>query len=152
MSEGSFSCLIIASMMRMFAWWGMKASRSSARTPAASSALRATGAMPQTAQRNTVCPAMPIAGQRRPCSWTSTQDSRCEMAFHCAPSDPQTVGPMAGVSDGPTTAAPAPSPKMKADPRSFRSVKSDSFSTPITRTWRALPPRTMSLARVMPWQ
>ena len=74
------------------------------------------------------------------------------MVFHCAPSEPHTVGPMPGKSDGPTTAAPAPSPKMKADPRSVGSVKSDSFSTPMTRTYSALPPRTMSLAREMPWQ
>ena len=38
---------------------------------------------------------------------------------HCAPSEPQTVGPMPGVSDGPITTAPAPSPKMKAVPRSL---------------------------------
>ena len=49
------------------------------------------------------------------------------MVFHCEPSEPHTVGPMAGVSDGPTIAAPAPSPKMKADPRSLGSVKSDSL-------------------------
>ena len=35
---GSLSVLIIASVMRMLAWWGMNASRSSASTPAASSA------------------------------------------------------------------------------------------------------------------
>ena len=43
-----------------------------------------------------------------------TQGSRWEMVFHCAPSEPHTVGPMPGKSDGPTTAAPAPSPKMNA--------------------------------------
>ena len=62
---------------------------------------------------------MPIAGQleaRRRA--TSTHESRCEIVFHCAPSEPQIVGPMPGVSDGPTTAAPAPSPKMNAEPRS----------------------------------
>ena len=105
-------------MMRMFAWCGMKASRSSARTPAASRAFWATGAMPQTAHRNTDCPAMVMAGQSMFFSRVSSQLSRWEMVFHWEPSEPQTVGPMAGVSDGPTMAAPAPSPKMKAEPRS----------------------------------
>ena len=68
MSAGSLSCLIIASMIRMFAWWGMKASRSSMVMPALSIACCATGAMPQTAHRNTDWPAMPIAGQLR--GWT----------------------------------------------------------------------------------
>ena len=31
--SGSFSCLANSSMMRMFAWWGMKAARSDASTP-----------------------------------------------------------------------------------------------------------------------
>ena len=51
-----------------------------------------------------------------------------------------------------TTAAPAPSPKMNAVPRSSRLVKSESRSTPTTRTLRAVPPRTMSDATAMPWQ
>ena len=59
---------------------------------------------------------------------------------------------MPGSSAGPTMAAPAPSPKMNAEPRSVMSVKSDSFSTPMTRTNLALPPRTMSLASETPWQ
>ena len=53
MSAGSLSCLSIASMIRMLAWWGMKASRSSGVMPAASMAWRATGAMLQTAHRKT---------------------------------------------------------------------------------------------------
>ena len=72
--SGSFSCLIIASMIRMLAWWGMKASRSSAVTPAASSACWATGAISQTAQRKTVWPC--IVDRRelaRRWSRTSTQ-------------------------------------------------------------------------------
>ena len=59
---------------------------------------------------------------------------------------------MPGVSLGPTTAAPAPSAKMKAVPRSKRSVRSLSRSTPITSAWPALPARTMSDAMAMPWQ
>ena len=74
------------------------------------------------------------------------------MASHFSPSEPQIVGPMPGVSERLTTAAPAPSPKMKAVPRSSRLVKSESRSTPTTRTFSAEPPRTMSLASAMPWQ
>ena len=95
---------------------------------------------------------MVSAGHSTVCSLSSIQLCFCAMAPHWAPSEPQTVGPMPGVSDGPITTAPAPSPKMKAEPRSVLSVKSDSFSTPTTRTNSALPPRIMSLARLTPWQ
>ena len=64
----------------------------------------------------------------------------------------QTTGPMPGVSLGPTTAAPAPSAKMNAVPRSVESVMSESLSTPITRTWPAPPPRTIWSASASPWQ
>ena len=37
------------------------------------------------------------------------------------------------MSEGPTTTAPAPSPKMNAMLRSSRSTRSDSFSTPTTQ-------------------
>ena len=47
--SGSFRVLIIWSMIRMFAWWGMNASISSAVTPAASIAFCAIGAICQTA-------------------------------------------------------------------------------------------------------
>ena len=50
------------------------------------------------------------------------------------------------------TAAPAPSAKMKAVPRSPMSVMSESRSTPMTRAYLALPPRTRSLAMATPWQ
>ena len=49
---------------------------------------------------------------------TSRQSSVCRMESNCSPSEPHTTGPMPGVSDGPTTTAPAPSAKMKAVPRS----------------------------------
>jgi hypothetical protein len=39
---------------------------------------------------------------------------------------------------------------MKAVERSNESVKSDSFSQPMTSTYSALPPRTMSLASETP--
>ncbi len=85
----------------------------------------ATGAMPQTAQRKTVWPAMPMLGHTALSAWASFHDSRtsvhaCALADGRAatPSEPQTVGPMPGVSLGPMTQAPAPSPKMKAQPRS----------------------------------
>ena len=50
-------------MMRMFAWCGMNAARSSAVMPAASSACWATFAISQTAQRKTVGPSWRSVGQ-----------------------------------------------------------------------------------------
>ena len=72
------------------------------------------------------------------------------IASVCSPSDPQTTGPMAGTSDGPSTTAPAPSPKMNAMLRSVGSVRSDSFSTPTSSTLVALPPRIRSCAMARP--
>src|SRR5699024_11168435 len=66
------------------------------------------------------------------------------------PSEPQIVGPMPGVSDGPTTAAPAPSPRRKEMERSVGSMKSLIFSAPMTRTWRAEPDRTRASAWLIP--
>ncbi len=62
--SGSPSVLTIESMIRMFAWCGMKTSRSSARTPARSSASWATFAISKTAQRKTAWPSWVIAGYR----------------------------------------------------------------------------------------
>jgi hypothetical protein len=59
---------------------------------------------------------------------------------------------MPGVLLGPTTAAPAPSAKMNAVPRSAESVMSERRSTPMTSTWPAPPPRTIWSARASPWQ
>ena len=56
----------------------------------------------------------------------------------------------AGSSTGPTTAAPAPSAKMIRVDRSAGSTQADIFSDPITRTCRALPARTASLALASP--
>jgi hypothetical protein len=50
----------------------------------------------------------------------------------------------------PTRIAPAPSAKMNAVPRSAGLVMSESFSTPITSTLRAVPTRTMSEASETP--
>jgi hypothetical protein len=83
---------------------------------------------------------------------TSLQLWICRMKSYFEPSEPQTMGPMPSLSDGPTTAAPAPSAKMNAVPRSVGSVMSDSRSTPITSTYFALPERTMSAAIPIPWQ
>ena len=93
---------------------------------------------------------MPMAGQPRSPSRTSTQRValRDGLPLRRRPS-PRRSGRWPGCRTGRRSAAPAPSPKMKAEPRSLGSVKSESFSTPTTRTWRALPPRTMSLARLM---
>jgi hypothetical protein len=74
------------------------------------------------------------------------------MAVDCEPSDPHTTGPMPGVSDGPSTAAPEPSPKMKAMLRSVGSMIEVNRSVPITSTYSALPPRIMSEPSATPWQ
>ncbi len=58
--------------------------------------------------------------------------------------EPQTTGPTPGASSSAaavTTAAPAPSPKMMQVERSVQSVKSDSFSAPMTSALRAAPAR-----------
>jgi hypothetical protein len=149
----------MASVMRMLAWWGTKASRSSGTMPAAVMVRAATGAMEKTAQRKTDWPCISMAGQVGVscpgCGWSiagrrSVQAWRCTILSQLWPSEPATVGPMPGKSEGPTTAAPAPSPKMNAVPRSVGLVKSLSFSTPTTSTYCALPARIMSLAMEMP--
>ncbi len=61
------------------------------------------------------------------------------MRFARPPSEPQIVGPMPGVSDGPTTTAPAPSPSRKLMERSVGSMKSLIFSAPMTSTCLASP-------------
>jgi hypothetical protein len=67
-----------------------------------------------------------------------------------APSLPHTTGPMPGPAwgslTGPTTAAPAPSAKMMQVDRSVQSTHWESFSAPITSTYREVPARTASLA------
>ena len=150
---GSLMERAIASMIRMFAWCGTKTSRSSTVMPVRSSVACAVFAISKAAQRNTALPCMTrcgICGESE--ATTSRQSSRCRMRSNCSPSEPQTTGPMPGSSDGPTTTAPAPSAKMNAVPRSRMSVMSESRSTPITRTYFALPPRTMSEASATPWQ
>ena len=121
--SGSFMERAIASMMRMLAWWGTNTSRSSTVTPARSSACWPILAIANDAQRKTGLPCIirwgitPLPG----CSGvptTSRQSSFCRIRSNCSPSEPQTTGPMPGVSLGPTTAAPAPSAKMNAVPRS----------------------------------
>ncbi len=72
------------------------------------------------------------------------------MKSYLDPSEPQTTGLIPGDSAGPTSAAPAPSAKMKAVPRSSGSVMSESFSTPITKTLPAVPQRIMSEASAIP--
>src|SRR6478672_4968110 len=154
---GSFIERAIASMIRMLAWWGTKTSSSSMGTPAASSACWPILAIANDAQRKTGLPCIVRCGITPEPGWvslptTSRQSSRCRMRSNCSPSEPQTTGPMPGVSLGPTTAAPAPSAKMNAVPRSPTSVRSESRSTPITRAWPALPARTRSAASATPWQ
>ena len=74
------------------------------------------------------------------------------MTWACEPSEPQAVGPIPAVSDGPTTTAPAPSAKMNAVPRSVGSMKRLSCSTPMTSTWLSAPARTIDAARLSAWQ
>ncbi len=136
--SGSLSALIIESMIRMLAWCGMKASSWSAVMPAASSACWATFAISNTAQRKTAWPSWVMAGKRTsvaaPCSRYTSHDRVWVMVSDLSPSEPHTIGPIAGSSDGPTTTAPAPSPNRKAVARSCLSVRSLSRSTPMTRT------------------
>ena len=117
--SGSFIERAMASMMRMLAWCGTKTSRSSRLSPARSSASRPILAIENDAQRNTGLPCITRCGMTGvPDAITSRQSSRWRIRSNCSPSEPQTTGPMPGVSLGPTTAAPAPSAKMNAVPRS----------------------------------
>ncbi len=72
------------------------------------------------------------------------------IASHLLPSEPHTDGPMPGVSEGPITTAPAPSPSRKEMVRSVLSMTSESFSAPTTRTYSAVPERTSASAWAMP--
>ena len=56
------------------------------------------------------------------------------MVSHLLPSEPHTEGLMPGSSEGPMITAPAPSPSRKEMVRSWLSMTSESFSTPITKT------------------
>src|SRR3954454_11494199 len=131
--SGSFMARAMASMMRMLAWCGTKTSRSSGLMPARSRDWCATFAIVNDAQRNTGLPCMVRCGiTGASAAIASRQSSSCRIRSNCSPSEPQTTGPIPGVSLGPTTAAPAPSAKMNAVPRSPTSVRSKSPSTPIT--------------------
>ncbi len=145
--SGSLRERAIASTIRMFAWCGTKRSRSSTVIPVRSRVSWATFAISNAAQRKTALPCITRCGIRG-CSeaTTSRQSSRWRIRSNCSPSEPHTTGAMPGSSLGPTTTAPAPSAKMNAVPRSWGSVRSESRSTPITRTYLALPPRIMSEA------
>jgi len=59
-------------------------------------------------------------------------------------------GPIAATSEGPTTTAPAPSANRNAVPRSVMLTQSVSFSTPMSSTCVALPPRMASCAMASP--
>ena len=72
------------------------------------------------------------------------------MASRVSALAPQTVGPIPISSDGPITTEPAPSAKINAVARSSGSVKSESFSAPITRTFFAVLFRTKSFASATP--
>ncbi|MGX1240483.1 hypothetical protein RKD46_001587 [Streptomyces pseudovenezuelae] len=83
-------------------------------------------------------------------SRSAAQECVCRMVSFWEPSEPHTTGPTPGSSLGPTTAAPAPSPNRNAVWRSVGSRSSESRSTAMTRTWRALPAVIMSEARDSP--
>ena len=80
----------------------------------------------------------------------ASQECVCRIAWAWLPSEPQMVGPMPGVSDGPMTTAPAPSPSRNEIDRSVGSTSSLIFSAPITSTLRAVPARTSASAWPMP--
>ena len=147
--SGSLRTLTSWSMIRMFAWWGTKTSMSSGVRPAASIARRATGAICHTAHLKTLAPSWRSVGHS-PVRWASCHDAVWPMRPAWPPSEPQTVGPIPGTSEGPTTAAPAPSPSRNEMARSVGSMKSDIFSGPTTRTCRATPERTSASAWPMP--
>ena len=122
------------SMIRALAWCGTNAASSVGSTPARSQACSASGASAVVAQRKTACPSCWMYG-RQPSMRTASPFSGAE---------PQTTGPMpAGSSSAVavTTAAPAPSPKMMQVERSVQSVKSESFSAPMTIALRDAPAR-----------
>jgi hypothetical protein len=137
-------------MMRMFAWCGMNAPRSSAVTPAVSRACLATFAISQTAQRNTVWPSWRIVGQGFTLSRYSSKVAFMPTASHLEPSEPQTVAETPGSSLGPSTAAPAPSPSRNEIERSFGCTYCESFSAPTTSTYVAVPLRMSASAWAMP--
>ncbi|AZG45144.1 hypothetical protein D7316_01738 [Gordonia insulae] len=114
------------------------------------------------AQRNTRGPCMvtnirPTGSASGSLCWNSSARSMysgmsqfCPMASAFSPSLPQTVGEMPFSSLGPTTTAPAPSPKMKAVLRSVGSITTDIVSTPTTSTYSADPARIVSAAMPRP--
>ena len=65
---------------------------------------------------------------------------------YCSPSLPHTTGPSPAVSDGPTTAAPAPSPRMMQVLRSAMSSQPENRSDATTSTLRAWPVCTAAAA------
>ena len=118
--SGNFISRAMDSMIRTLAWCGIKASSWSGETPAASRARSPALLIEKTAHRKTVWPCWEIYGQ-------APSDPPCQSAFHEgsnrmasreSASDPQTMGPIPGSSEGPMTTAPAPSAKMKAVARS----------------------------------
>ena len=149
--SGRPSCLANSSMMRMFAWCGTKAARSEGWMPAASMACRATFTISQTAHRKTVGPSWRRVGQGAAPSRKSVSVAFMPTASALDPSDPQMVGPMPGVSLGPITTAPAPSPSRNEMLRSVGSTMSLSFSAPTTTTCFASPPRMSASAWPTPY-
>src|SRR5918994_552796 len=126
--------LAITAMMRPLAWCGTNAAMSSGATPARSQACSASGASAVVAQRNTAWPSC--------CTYPRQPSIRTASLF--SGTEPQTTGPTPGASPSAvavTTAAPAPSPKMMQVERSVQSVKSDSFSAPMTIALRTAPAR-----------
>src|SRR5699024_7441123 len=153
--SGSPRCLAIAELMRPLAWWGMNAWIWSAETPDASRVRSDALEICTAAHRNTRepfivtygCSVAPSAAW----SMSSRQFLVCVIASACSPSEPHTTGPTSlPLSDGPTTTAPAPSPKMKAVLRSVMSRPSLIRSTPTTTAYRAPPPRMTLVATARP--
>ena len=79
-----------------------------------------------------------------PSCWMYGRQPSMRIASLLSGAEPQTTGPTPAGSPSAvavTTAAPAPSPKMMQVERSVQSVKSESFSAPITMALRAAPAR-----------
>ena len=96
-----------------------------------------------------------LLAQRRPAAPPVVADSihECWSADElpgCAPSEPHTVGPMPGGRTGRRRPRPRRRRGGTRAERSAGSMKSEIFSTPMTSTLRALPPRIMCVGQRRP--
>src|SRR6266540_2974465 len=117
------------SMMRRLAWCSTTPPRSA-------------GAMPLFSQTSLAITGSWVVVQRKTAwpSWANLAfGPSIRTASDISGTEPQTTGPISGSSLATTTAAPAPSPISTQVVRSVQSVKSLSFSTPMTSAFDAAP-------------